>query len=106
MDLVAARTVEEKLLWCFKLYDTDNSGVIDRQELGNIMISVYNMLEAVNARPADDPHARAEAIFTKVYNNNNFEICFIQRSALKRSISTMMGSLTRKNSCKAVKAIR
>ena len=34
---VLARTVEEKLLWCFKLYDTDNSGVIDRQEMGNIM---------------------------------------------------------------------
>ena len=31
------RTIEEKLLWCFKLYDTDNSGVIDRDEMGNIM---------------------------------------------------------------------
>ena len=30
-------TVEEKLLWCFKLYDTDNSGVIDKQEMGIIM---------------------------------------------------------------------
>ena len=31
------RTIEEKLLWCFKLYDADNSGVIDRNEMGNIM---------------------------------------------------------------------
>ena len=54
MDLVAARfehlmmmvkkinfktnrTADEKLLWAFKLYDTDNSGVIDRQEMRNIM---------------------------------------------------------------------
>ena len=36
-DIVLVRTIEEKLLWCFKLYDTDNSGVIDRQEMGNIM---------------------------------------------------------------------
>ena len=44
MDLVAARTVEEKLLWCFKLYDTDNSGVIDKQEMGIIMeVDSYNV---------------------------------------------------------------
>ena len=35
--LLVFRTIEEKLLWCFKLYDTDNSGVIDREEMGNIM---------------------------------------------------------------------
>ena len=32
-----ARTADEKLLWAFKLYDTDNSGVIDRLEMRNIM---------------------------------------------------------------------
>ena len=31
------RTADEKLLWAFKLYDTDNSGVIDRLEMRNIM---------------------------------------------------------------------
>ena len=57
-------------MWCFKLYDTDNSGEIDRGEMKNIMEvlltfpvhppqSVYNMLEAVSARPTDDPTARA-----------------------------------------------
>ena len=68
------RTVEEKLLWCFKLYDTDNSGVIDREEMGNIMESVYNMLDAVKARPTDDPKERADTIFTKIDVNNDGEL--------------------------------
>ena len=83
------RTIEEKLLWCFKLYDADNSGVIDRNEMGNIMEvqknsvtdvtsvksqSVYNMLDAVNARPTDDPRERANDIFTKIDINDDGEL--------------------------------
>ena len=38
VEMIAlVRTADEKLLWAFKLYDTDNSGVIDRQEMRNIM---------------------------------------------------------------------
>ena len=74
MDLVAARTVEEKLLWCFKLYDTDNSGVIDKSEMANIMESVYNMLDAVKARPDDDPKERAGEIFSRIDVNNDGEL--------------------------------
>ena len=37
MIALVCRTADEKLLWAFKLYDTDNSGVIDRQEMRNIM---------------------------------------------------------------------
>ena len=44
MDLVAARTPEEKLIWAFKMYDVDNSGVIDRKEMENVMKSIYQML--------------------------------------------------------------
>ena len=56
------------------MYDTDNSGVIDRDEMGNIMESVYNMLDAVKARPEDDPKVRADAIFTKIDVNNDGEL--------------------------------
>ena len=30
IELVAARTPEDKLLWAFRQYDTDNSGCVDR----------------------------------------------------------------------------
>merc|ERR1712013_61012 len=74
MDLVAARTADEKLLWAFKLYDTDNSGVIDRQEMRNIMESVYNMLDAVGAKPQGDPCQRADEMFTKIDADNSGEL--------------------------------
>ena len=61
-------------MWCFKLYDKDNSGVIDREEMGNIMESVYNMLDAVKARPSDDPKERAATIFTKIDVNDDGEL--------------------------------
>jgi len=48
--------------------------VIDRDEMGNIMESVYNMLDAVKARPEDDPKVRADAIFTKIDVNNDGEL--------------------------------
>ena len=48
--------------------------MIDRDEMGNIMESVYNMLDAVKARPEDDPKMRADAIFTKIDVNNDGEL--------------------------------
>ena len=42
--------------------------------MGNIMESVYNMLDAVKARPEDDPKVRADAIFTKIDVNNDGEL--------------------------------
>ena len=42
--------------------------------MGNIMESVYNMLDAVKARPEDDPKMRADAIFTKIDVNNDGEL--------------------------------
>ena len=49
--LLLDRTIEEKLLWCFKLYDTDNSGVIDRDEMGNIMEVRFDSREEANTGP-------------------------------------------------------
>ena len=42
--------------------------------MGNIMESVYNMLDAVKARPTDDPKERADAIFNKIDVNNDGEL--------------------------------
>ena len=35
IELVAARTPEDKLLWAFRQYDTDNSGCVDRGAFKN-----------------------------------------------------------------------
>ena len=47
VDLVAARTPEDKLIWAFKMYDLDNSGIIDKDEMQNVMKSIYTMLSKI-----------------------------------------------------------
>ena len=38
IELVAARTPEDKLLWAFRQYDTDNSGCVDRGAFKNYLV--------------------------------------------------------------------
>lgn len=74
VDLVAARTPDEKLLWAFKLYDVDNSGQIDQAEMKNVMRAVYDMLGALDRRPKDDPDERAMRIFKDIDVNNDGQL--------------------------------
>jgi Ca2+-binding EF-hand superfamily protein len=39
IELVAARTPEDKLLWAFRQYDTDNSGCVDRGDSKNTFVA-------------------------------------------------------------------
>merc|ERR1712038_292887 len=45
IDLVGARTPDDKLRWAFKMYDEDNSREIDIHEMERVMQSIYSMLE-------------------------------------------------------------
>ena len=51
VELVAARTPEDKLLWAFRQYDTDNSGHVDRNEMINVITSIYSMLDVIGQAP-------------------------------------------------------
>ena len=51
VELVAARTPEDKLLWAFRQYDTDNSGHVDRNEMINVITSIYSMLDVIGQSP-------------------------------------------------------
>ena len=41
LQLLSAKTTEQKLQWAFKLYDEDNSGLIDQSEMANIMTVIF-----------------------------------------------------------------
>ena len=51
VELVAARTPEDKLLWAFRQYDIDNSGCVDRSEMIYVIESIHNMLNIIGEAP-------------------------------------------------------
>ncbi|XP_061254164.1 guanylyl cyclase-activating protein 2 isoform X2 [Bos javanicus] len=46
LNLVLRGTLEHKLKWTFKIYDKDRNGCIDRQELLDIVESIYKLKKA------------------------------------------------------------
>jgi Ca2+-binding EF-hand superfamily protein len=71
IDLVAARTPEEKLLWAFRMHDTDNSGLIDPKEMNHVMKDIYNMLEVIGAAPKNNSDDGAKKIFNQIDINSD-----------------------------------
>ena len=72
---------EEKLKWAFRLYDLDNNGEIDIEEMANI-IDTLDCIEGVhagslrydeNGHPIDTPCAktRAQDLFSAIDKNND-----------------------------------
>ena len=53
VELVAARTPEDKLLWAFRQYDIDNSGCVDREEMIYVIESIQNMLKTIGEAPQE-----------------------------------------------------
>ncbi|RWS10674.1 Csa-Recoverin2-like protein, partial [Dinothrombium tinctorium] len=63
-------TLEEKLLWAFKLYDVDSDGYITREEMSSILEAIYLMIgnESENLTEND---RRIEQIFRELDKNHD-----------------------------------
>ena len=44
LSVLARGTVEEKLEWAFGLYDINGDGVVERDEMLNIVAAIYDMI--------------------------------------------------------------
>merc|ERR1712038_558531 len=66
IDLVGARTPDDKLRWAFKMYDEDNSREIDIREMESVMVSIYTMLEAGGVVLRGDPVEKARESFKRM----------------------------------------
>ena len=42
-DMTTGGSVEERLRWAFKMYDEDGSGKIDRQEMEEIISTLFEL---------------------------------------------------------------
>ena len=72
INVMGNGSVEEKLMWSFKMFDIDENGSIDLDEMTRVIQSIYDML-GPNALTMTDfsPEVRANAIFTKLDKNED-----------------------------------
>lgn len=83
--------MEEKLLWSFKLYDLNNDGFIDHDEMLAIVTSIYQMIGSMVELSEDEktPELRVEKIFNLMDKNEDGKISlqeFQERCKLDPSI--------------------
>ena len=71
MQLVGARSPEDKLEWAFRQYDGDNSGELDQKEMSLAYKSIYQMLNSIGVIPSGDPAEKAEVIFREIDINHD-----------------------------------
>jgi len=65
LSVLARGTIQEKLLWAFSLYDINGDGLITKEEMHDIVSSVYDLLgrgvePTISDRTAKD---HAETVF-------------------------------------------
>lgn len=96
IDLVGARTPDDKLRWAFKMYDEDNSREVDYQEMENVMKSIYSMLEGADVVAKGDPVQKAKECFKKLDTSGDGKLSedeFIKGAMEDKDLMRMLDSL-------------
>ena len=46
-------TLYEKLMWTFRVYDLNGDGVITKNEMGNVVVAVYELMGIILKPPVN-----------------------------------------------------
>jgi len=63
--------VEEKLQWVFGLYDLDGDGLISKEEMLDVVGSIYEMLGRYTQPQIHEPHAAAREHVDRIFHVSN-----------------------------------
>ncbi|CAN7937043.1 unnamed protein product, partial [Ixodes hexagonus] len=68
LSVTSRGSLDEKLVWAFKLYDVDNDGFITRDEMYNIVDAIYQMLgnQTKESEQEESPQERVDKIFDQL----------------------------------------
>ncbi|XP_069733524.1 calsenilin [Phaenicophaeus curvirostris] len=78
LSVLLRGTVQQKLTWAFNLYDVNKDGCITKQEMLEIMKSIYDMLGRSTYPPPRDgaPAEHVELFFQKMDRNGDGVVTF------------------------------
>ncbi|XP_051550507.1 Kv channel-interacting protein 2-like [Myxocyprinus asiaticus] len=73
MSIILRGTVTDRLCWAFSLYDLNKDGCITKEEMNDIMMSIYDMMgKCTNPCMKDSaPKEHVESFFQKMDRNND-----------------------------------
>ena len=71
LSVLARGTLMEKLRWAFTLYDINGDGIITKEEMLDIVSSIYDMMGRFS-EPAVDEHTARDHV------DRVFQVCFVQ----------------------------
>nr|XP_037270333.1 frequenin-1-like [Rhipicephalus microplus] len=73
LSVTSRGSLDEKLVWAFKLYDVDNDGFITRDEMYNIVDAIYQMLgnQTKESEQEESPQERVDKIFDQLDKNHD-----------------------------------
>lgn len=73
LSITSRGSLDQKLNWSFKLYDSSKSGKITYKEVLAVISAIYKMIGSIVALPEDEktPEARATKFFTLLEKDKN-----------------------------------
>ena len=74
IDIATCQTEESKLVWVFKLYDVDNDGIIDIDEMASIM-ETLDSLEFAGPRKSKKRKIRFRIKIDKILVSIEMLLC-------------------------------
>ncbi|KAL6040943.1 Kv channel-interacting protein 1 [Balamuthia mandrillaris] len=90
-------TVDEKLEWTFNLYDIDNNGYIEREEMLKIVTVYFRMCQSLMEEMPEEqntPEKRTDHLFKQMDVNGDGKITLQEFKKGVKQDSAILGALT------------
>ncbi|EGD80202.1 frequenin-1 [Salpingoeca rosetta] len=96
LSVTARGDADEKLDWAFSLYDLDNDGFITKEEMTQIVASIYRMVSSSVKLPDDEstPEKRVDKIFAAMDKNSDGKLTKEEFREGARQDSSIMQALS------------
>lgn len=97
LSVTSRGTIDDKLRWVFAMYDTDSNGFITRDEMLEIVTSIYKMIGTTDmSKDESTPEKRVDKIYSKMDLNTDGSLSvdeFIVGAKSDPSLSNMLKAI-------------